>query len=203
MNWMRRLCSLLTYSTAANRTLRVVTHQPTTLFKNWFPSSTFTYWGAQSIYILMQNKKKVILTWTLVKKKAMTTKYKFTRYCAHHMDSCWKTRPYERVILTFFGLLIKDLSDGHLPWLCTPCFTNCSSIISWGWSSRRGRSFFFWRVSGFSSLRVFPLLFGLNGQDCKINITKSILLSCYLRCLSVCRCDFAAITQYNFSTRII
>ena len=79
----------------------------------------------------------------------------------------------------FFGLLIKDLSDGHLPWLCTPCFTNCSSIISWGWSSRRGRSFFFWRVSGFSSLRVFPLLFGLNGQDCKINITKSILLSCY------------------------
>ena len=30
----------------------------------------------------------------------------------------------------FFGLLIKDLSDGHLPWLCTPCFTNCSSIIS-------------------------------------------------------------------------
>ena len=43
--------ALLTYSTAANRTLRVVTHQPTTsLFRNWFPSFTFTYWGP-NLYI--------------------------------------------------------------------------------------------------------------------------------------------------------
>ena len=54
---MRRLCSLLTYSTAANRTLRVVTHQPTTLFKNWFPSSTFTYWGPIYIYSNAKQEK--------------------------------------------------------------------------------------------------------------------------------------------------